>query len=171
MANWEERKDFRFLEDGNKCLSFIVLDTPLHKKQVDMLTEEFNDILGKGTELEQHIWHNLCEDLDQDGYGSFCLRWNHDVMQWLTDKQLEEINEIILDAFNRSDWGSSFNTMKSYLEDPEEMFETEDDLACYVDITEQCGYSVDFENDKEHLIPAKLHKEWDHMATLKRLAA
>lgn len=162
---FEERVGFRF-SDGD-CLSFISLDTPLYQKQVDMLAEEFNDILGEGNEFEQLVWNTMCEAIDHDGYGSFRFTWNHALMDFLTDDQLEEVQECVNTAFGNTVFFENWATMNGCQEDFSN-FEDEYSVESYINAISELGYKIDWDYEKD-IVPKKFHKNLDHLRTLQTL--
>lgn len=162
---YEERVGFRFNDDT--CLSFISIDTPIYKLQVDMLAEEFNCSLGEGNEFDQLVWNTLCEDINHDGYGSFCFTWNYALMNFLTDSQLEAVREGLFSAFNETVFFQNWSIMNSCQEDFTN-FEDEYSVELYIDAISELGYPIDWNYEKE-IVPKKFHKHLDKLRIAKTL--
>ena len=166
-TNFIEKKGFRFKDD--ECYSFILLDTPLYKKQLELITEELNEHFSDEGGIGQVVWDDFCEDLQSDGYGNLRFHWKIDVMRWLTDEQLEDINSMIQDAFSNTDFSHQLSMMRCYTQGEVEI-NSEDDVDDYLETIRECGYKIDWEEEKD-VIPSQFHNYVNQLEVKEKLTA
>jgi len=109
----------------------------------------------------------MCEAIDHDGYGSFRFTWNHALMDFLTDDQLEEVRECLNTAFDNTVFFDLWSRMNSYQEDFSN-FEDEYSVESYINAISELGYKIDWDYEKD-IVPKKFHKNLDHLRTLHTL--
>lgn len=161
---WYERKGFRFDREGG-CISFILLDTPMHDRQIQLITEQLNDQLGEGHGIEEFVYRNILEEIQYDGWGNIRLVWNRAVCDWLKDEQLEHMQEIVVEAFNQTQWGENWITLHRYDDDG---FQDWDDVEIYVEATRENGYAISWD-DVRQLVPDELVDQFDAYKTVELL--
>ena len=166
MSDFYEKSGFRFNnEDG--CISFIQLDTPLYKNQLNTIVTQLDDVFDDGTEFEKFVYHTVCEDIEYDGYGSLRLVWNRKVCDWLTESQLADMQLVMDECFQETEWFGNWSTMHSM---EQEGIEELEQLESYCDAVRQCGYTMDWDATKD-LCVQELHQEFDKYRTLQILKA
>jgi len=122
--------------------SFLTIDMPIYNKQVETLLEEMQQHFNHEStgDLDRWAW-DTCVNVDHDGYGSFRFEWPAEVMNFLTEDQRQQMEDILNEVAGGTDILCHLMQLSGY-QDGDIEIEDASDVEYYIDSIIDAGYSV-----------------------------
>ena len=157
-----ERCGFRF-HQNEEVYWFWPIDRPIHENQkqklVDAIESEVHQRMAKPRSKQARLtkkWYQHLDNITHDGYGSFRLDFDYDGMDALTDAELQDCYEDIL---NLVVYSPIIETIRNWIgieEDLEDFIEchgAEDAMTYYIDAVLESGYRLHQRDVEEMFMP------------------